>query len=150
MVRFYLTNFSLSVVFHSETNIWSALQIMRGFYMECYTGLKLVKREYSLRQILNLSIAKMFRRTFWCRLTNDEDELFHDGDRYHIETSPLICKANQWTGFYKITASNMKELRNIQHSMSMVLTTRFHIWFIIKLYYKMRQILSINATAFLL
>ena len=43
----------------------------------------------------------------------------------------------------------MKGLRNIQHSMSMVLTTRFHIWFIIKLYYKMRQILSINATAFL-
>ena len=27
----------------------------------------------------------------------------------------------------------MKGLRNIQHSMSMVLTTRFHIWFIIKL-----------------
>ena len=73
MVCFYLINFSLSVVFHSETNIWSELQIMRGFYMECYTGLKLVKREYSLLQILNLSIAKMFRRTFWCRLTNDED-----------------------------------------------------------------------------
>ena len=43
----------------------------------------------------------------------------HDGDRYHIETSPLICgaetsplicRANQWTGFYMITASVMKEL----------------------------------------
>ena len=30
---------------------------------------------------------------------------------YHIETSPLICSANQWTGFYMITASVMKELR---------------------------------------
>ena len=39
--------------------------------------------------------------------------LFHDGDRYHIETSPLICSANQWTGFYMITASVMKELINI-------------------------------------
>ena len=29
---------------------------------------------------------------------------------YHIETSPLICSANQWTGFYMITASVMKEL----------------------------------------
>ena len=38
-------------------------------------------------------------------------ELFHDGDRYHIETSPLICSANQWTGFYMITASVMKELK---------------------------------------
>ena len=37
-------------------------------------------------------------------------ELFHDGGRYHIETSPLICPANQWTGFYMITASVMKEL----------------------------------------
>ena len=36
-------------------------------------------------------------------------ELFHDGGRYHIETSPLICSANQWTGFYMITASIMKE-----------------------------------------
>ena len=24
---------------------------------------------------------------------------FQDGGRYHIETSPLICSANQWTGF---------------------------------------------------
>ena len=27
---------------------------MPGFYMECYTGLKWVKREYSLPQILSL------------------------------------------------------------------------------------------------
>ena len=30
---------------------------------------------------------------------------FYDGGRYHIETSPLICSADQWTGFYMITAS---------------------------------------------
>ena len=36
--------------------------------------------------------------------------LFHDGGCYHIETSPLICSANQWAGFYMITASIMKEL----------------------------------------
>ena len=28
--------------------------------------------------------------------------LFHDGGRYHIETSPLIFRANQWTGFYMV------------------------------------------------
>ena len=39
------------------------------------------------------------------------DQLFHDGDRYHIETSPLICSENQWTGFYMITASVMKVLK---------------------------------------
>ena len=46
--------FQPSVVFHIETVIWFTLQIMPGFYMECYTGLKWVKREYSLPQILNL------------------------------------------------------------------------------------------------
>ena len=29
---------------------------------------------------------------------------------YHIETSPLICSANEWTGFYMIRTSVMKEL----------------------------------------
>ena len=28
-----------------------------------------------------------------------------------IETSPFICGANQWTGFYMISASVMKGLR---------------------------------------
>ena len=43
-----------------------------------------------------------------------EDQLFNDGGRYHIETSPLICSANQWTGFYVITACVMKELKQIK------------------------------------
>ena len=42
------------MVFQIETAIWFALQILPGFYMECYTGLKWVKRENSLPQILNL------------------------------------------------------------------------------------------------
>ena len=28
-----------------------------------------------------------------------------------METSPLICSANQWTGFYMIGTSVMKELK---------------------------------------
>ena len=36
---------------------------------------------------------------------------FHDGGRYHIETSPLICRAYQWTGFYMLTAFVMKGLK---------------------------------------
>ena len=41
-------------------------------------------------------------------------QLVHDGGRYHIEPSPLICGANQWTGFYKTTASVMKELTRMR------------------------------------
>ena len=36
---------------------------------------------------------------------------FQDGGRFHIETSPLICGANQWTGFYMVTASALKGLK---------------------------------------
>ena len=42
------------------------------------------------------------------------DELFHGGGHCHIETSPLICKANQWTDFYMITDSVMKELNQLK------------------------------------
>ena len=34
----------------------------------------------------------------------------HGGGPCHIETSPLICFANHWTGFYMIGTSVMKEL----------------------------------------
>ena len=41
--------------------------------------------------------------------------LFYDGGCCHVETSPLICSANQRTGFYMITASVMKELSTLNH-----------------------------------
>ena len=34
---------------------------------------------------------------------------FHDGSPYYVETSTLICRANQWTGFYIIGTSVIKE-----------------------------------------
>ena len=61
------------------------------------------------RERVNISEMKNKRNhlhssTLYCA------SLFYDGGRYHIETSSLICRANQWTGFYMITASVMKEL----------------------------------------
>ena len=35
----------------------------------------------------------------------------HDGNPYHIETSPLSCFANQWTGFGITRTSVVKELK---------------------------------------
>ena len=35
---------------------------------------------------------------------------FHDEGRYRIETSPLICGVNQWTGVYMMLGSVMKGL----------------------------------------
>ena len=38
-------------------------------------------------------------------------QLFHKVGRYHVETSPLICCENQWTGFYMIGTFDMKKLK---------------------------------------
>ena len=60
-----------------------------------------------------------------------------------------LLRENQQGG--KITSHPPRlGLRNIQRTMSMLLDTRFHIWLIMTLYYKMRQILLQNATAILL
>ena len=40
------------------------------------------------------------------------------GGRYHIETSSLICRANQWTGFYMMRASVMKQLMEINKAVN--------------------------------
>ena len=52
-------------------------------------------------------------------LDDKRKQLFHDGSRYHIETSALICRANQWTGFNMITAFVMKELNSNFHTSEM-------------------------------
>ena len=36
--------------------------------------------------------------------------LLHGGRPYYIKTSPLVCSANQWSGFYMIGTSVMKKL----------------------------------------
>ena len=40
-----------------------------------------------------------------------KDFLTNDGGPNHIEISQLICRANQWTGFYMLETSFMKELK---------------------------------------
>ena len=53
-------------------------------------------------------MRKVIRRTL---KPNESTLTLSRRGRYHIETSTLICRANQWTGFYLITASVMKELK---------------------------------------
>ena len=47
---------------------------------------------------------------FSCADMNDRFITSHDKGPYHLETSPLICRANQLTGFYIIRTSAIKEL----------------------------------------
>ena len=64
-------------------------------------------------------------------------KLFHDGGSYHIETSPFISSASQWTGFYMIGTSAMKKLRHIVEcvrankiSLNSKLTTKQNLFFL--------------------
>ena len=41
--------------------------------------------------------------------------MFHDGGPCHIETSPMIWRANQWTGFYMIETFVMKEFNFVRN-----------------------------------
>ena len=49
---------------------------------------------------------------------------FQNRGRYHIETSPLICLANQWTGFYMITVSVLKGLNRKRFTIGVVYVFR--------------------------
>ena len=46
----------------------------------------------------------------WSKSINMANQLFPDGGPYNIETSPLICRANQWISFYMIWTSVIEEL----------------------------------------
>ena len=46
--------------------------------------------------------------------------LSHSGNPYYIEISSLICKANQWTGFYMIRTSVMKKLKVVSATFLLV------------------------------
>ena len=48
--------------------------------------------------------------------------MIHGGGTYHIESSPFIFRANQWTGFFMIETSIMKVLN--QHFFLSIRETR--------------------------
>ena len=47
------------------------------------------------------------------QLDQNMHQLFHAGGPYHIEISPLICRINQWAGFYMVGTSVMKDLTKL-------------------------------------
>ena len=55
----------------------------------------------------------MLKYLLYSEFLNSFNETFmnHDGGPYRIETSPLICRANQWTSFYMTEIFVMKELK---------------------------------------
>ena len=64
---------------------------------------------YMPKNAIKLSIFKCFKAIWKGKLWPEMGlQLFHDGGPHHIETNPLICSANQWTGFCMIGTSTIK------------------------------------------
>ena len=81
-------------------------------YFSCFWG----GRGGCYKWNIDLKWVNPFRWSLWlnlCFMKSDVGKPFLDGGPYHIETSPLICTANQWTGFCMIGTSVMKKLNSI-------------------------------------
>ena len=87
------------VVFHMETVIWFALQIMSCFSIECYTlGSNGLKENINC-QILNLSLPKCFQESFQQNLKfKPKFEAILDGDcdseEIQLHTLPLMAQSS--------------------------------------------------------
>ena len=65
---------------------------------------------------INITISQILVQKYFCIQLDAfylqcPYQLFHDGGPYHVKTSPLICRENQWTGFCMMETSVMKELK---------------------------------------
>ena len=53
-----------------------------------------------------------------------------DGGPHHIETSPLICFANRWSGFYMIGTSVIKNLKHLSgYELDNQSSLNWYLWF---------------------
>ena len=72
--------------------------------------------QLTLAHVFSFKFCEIFKNTFLhitplVTVSETLASLVHYGGRYYIETSALICSANQWTGFYMTKDSIMKELK---------------------------------------
>ena len=70
---------------------------------------ELCNTSYRLKAVSWRALHLRYLRVSWLRLCY----LFHEGGPCQIEPSPLICKANQWTGSYILRTSVVKQLKVI-------------------------------------
>ena len=62
--------------------------------------------QYNIRPLFTLALLFLFLLVSSNKKPDNKlhlfRKLFHAGGTYHIETSPFICRANQWTDFFMI------------------------------------------------
>ena len=94
--------------------LWSRWKQLKG-YKEIASPFTCcpVNREYSWKKS-QIKKSKLCFATCRDRLSVyggwRKSWIFHDSGPYFTETSPFICRTNQWTGFHTTWTSVMKEL----------------------------------------
>ena len=109
---------------HSLFHCVKSVQIQSYFW----SVFSYIRTEYRKKRTINNSVFGHFSSSILSKwldtwqspkntfesisLSRLEYSFFHGGVSYHIETNPLISKANQWTGFFMIRTSVMKVLNS--------------------------------------
>ena len=105
--HFYLCFYLFVKVFYTTSKILKYDKKL-SIVMSLTFFLVLPKGKSSQRWCQVQEVKKSLCIMFYYQMSN---QLFYHGGPYHIETSPLICRANQWTGFYMIGTFVMNELK---------------------------------------
>ena len=105
--QFYKNSFSIHlfyVVKRSEVKnvVYKAFHESKYWYYYCYCYYYVVIHLFNLDRNKNVTIKKLHSSSY-------KSWIMNGGGLYHIETSPLILRSNQWTGFYMIETLSMNE-----------------------------------------
>ena len=102
-------NLALKIIFEHyldiEVYITNMCGALRNFipFVQCKKREKHPWRKVTFSKVAGFA-SHVFFSVFWIDIY-----LFHDGGQYHVETSPLIYSANQWTGFYMMGTFVLRE-----------------------------------------
>ena len=91
---------------NSDLDKSSTEQIIKKF--KIHSSILKIKESFVIKDIFDFQVASA-------------ENINPDGGPFQIETSPLICSSNQWTGFYMKGISVMKEFSFMKMGVT-------HIW----------------------
>ena len=132
--KLYLTH---SFLMHPFSNPWKHLKTVRfsDVFRRQRKGALGTNRLIANLYLLKSDVDSEFSQTKKTELSSNTS-LTYDAGPYHIETSPLIRRANPWTGFYMIGTSIMKELKPlfifVKISISGIRLYCMHPWYYFK------------------
>ena len=119
-IAFELRPKSRHLIFHKNNETRIKESLVANIYSPLHANVSFL---YSLKTLENQNFPDIFRCRNWTLVWNGLMSclcftfhylLLHDGGHHHIETNSFIIYLNEWTDFYMIGTSVMKELKTMQ------------------------------------